>query len=448
MPSKTPTQSDPVNTSVDPQPSISQVAVDPQSAPPLLTATPSSSAPHGPNKPHNSGSPASIDPHLNCQSSIDPQRTLSLQAVDSLSSVPVSGPHGIIPVASLDPHPTVQSGSGSPSPKAVASAFYSPQVQQPPSQGAGQSRQPEGDPPVQAPASATSPRPILYPEAVITIGSQAVTAVASRPVIIDGSTFFINAPAAIIPGETIYLPSAAGARTSVPTQAPTPYAILTLGSQTFTAIHDSGFSNLIVIGSATIIVGGPATTINGQNVKAESWGVIINGNSRITFSEPAPATLTAGGIGVVDSSSIAITSGATTPVMNAVLTLGSQTLTAMRDSRSNNLIIIGSATLIVGGPAATIDGQTVSVAPAGVVLNSVSTIPLPKPSSAISAGGGIGGIIMSMLEPWASPSGTVTVGNSTTAPTQSIEPYRGGALGRRAYEGIMFVVVALMVALM
>lgn len=136
------------------------------------------------------------------------------------------------------------------------------------------------------------------------------------------------------------------------------------------------------------------------------------------------------------------------PTAHAILTLGSMALTAAHSSGLSSSIVVGSATLVVGGPAATINAHTVSAEPSGIVVNGVSTITLSGLSASTSAAGDIGGIVLSMLGPWESPaSSTAAVGKSTVAPNQTIEPFRGAASGRGQYERVTWLVVALIVAL-
>ena len=477
MPSRTATQLDAATNPVDPRPPPSQVSIDPQPATSLPAATPQSPAPQEPSKSHISATPVSPDPHLNGQSEADPQLAPSTTAARPQLSAPQqpNNPYHSASAASSEPLVNVQSGIQGPSQQAIASNLNSPQVESAPSHGAGQSRRPEGNPSIQGsfnPSVAATPQSIAWSGAVITIGSQVLTVVASRPVVIDGATLSIHGPAATMFKETIslglsavavgdsvvpyssLLPAAAGAPTLVLTRPATPHAIFTLGSQTLTAVRDSPSSGVVMIGSATLVIGGPPATINGQTVSAEPSGVILDGVSTITFSEPTVAPSTVEGIGGLISGSSAPTAGASTPVptkapsKTAVLTLGTHTLTAMYVSQSSNLIVVGTATLSVGGPAATMNGQTMSAERSAIVVNGVSTITLSDSSSATSTAGGIGGMIISMLGPWESPSGTGAVGNSTMTPSHSIELFSSAAPRRELYEAVTLLVIALIIALL
>lgn len=118
-------------------------------------------------------------------------------------------------------------------------------------------------------------------------------------------------------------------------------------------------------------------------------------------------------------------------INRVILTLGSQTLTAVQDSRPGNGIVVGSPTLIAGGPAVTIDGKMVSAKLLSVILDAVSTVTFTEPTSATSMAGGISGTLISVLGQWDSPSGTTAAGNSIGAHDQNIEQFSSAAPGRR-----------------
>jgi hypothetical protein len=66
-------------------------------------------------------------------------------------------------------------------------------------------------------------------------------------------------------------------------------------------------------------------------------------------------------------------SSSSPPLQIAVLVMGTETYTLAAD---NGNIIFGSATLVAGAAAQTIDGQSVSLGPDGVVIDGTSTFPL------------------------------------------------------------------------
>lgn len=121
-------------------------------------------------------------------------------------------------------------------------------------------------------------------------------------------------------------------------------AIFQIGSSTFTEVPGSN----LVLGSTTISAGGAAATVNGQLVSVGSSGIVVGG-SMLSFS--------------------AISTPGTTKVPIAVFTVGSQVLTETQGKP----LVIGSQTLPLNGPAATVGGEVISVASNGVVISSVST---------------------------------------------------------------------------
>ena len=130
-------------------------------------------------------------------------------------------------------------------------------------------------------------------------------------------------------------------------------AMYTAGSQTYTASHSGG---KLVIGALTITPGGPAMTLSGHTFSAATSGVMVDGSS-IQFSAlptPNPKADTVSG---------------------AVFSVGAGTFTASKDPSVND-VAIGSKTISLGGPAATVDGAVVSLGSNGVVWGGSMTVPL------------------------------------------------------------------------
>ncbi|KAI4088592.1 MAG: hypothetical protein L6R37_008172, partial [Teloschistes peruensis] len=164
--------------------------------------------------------------------------------------------------------------------------------------------------------------------------------------IINGQTITPGAPAITISGETIsLLPSGdalaidgatfpvpiPASATLLPTSAPD---LLTIDGFTFS--RDSK-SDLILNGQ-TITPGAPAITISGTiiSLRPSATAVVING-----ITDPIPA--------------------ATAP---PVLNLDGQSYTEISGSE----FVIGSQTLVAGGPAITVDGTALSLAPGATAL--------------------------------------------------------------------------------
>ncbi|KAL9077053.1 MAG: hypothetical protein Q9157_003501 [Trypethelium eluteriae] len=130
-------------------------------------------------------------------------------------------------------------------------------------------------------------------------------------------------------------------------------AVLTLGSQTLTALDEPGHSGIVVIGSQTLSLGGPLATIDGHVMSVGSNGLVIDGSSTVALATPLTAD-----------------SGSGTKA-TAVVSLGSDVVTASEES--NGDMVIGTQTLSVGGPALTIDGHVFSDGPNGVVIDGSRT---------------------------------------------------------------------------
>ena len=194
-----------------------------------------------------------------------------------------------------------------------------------------------------------------------TAGAEIVTANSASQYVVGGQTLTPGGPAVTVLGTRISLaPSGTevvvGSSTiglvpsSTPRPSPPP---LTLGSQIYTANSKSEYT----IGGQTLIPGGPALTVSGTRLSlAPSATQVVVGSNTIR-------------LGLV--------------VTSPPLTLGSQIYTA--DSKSE--YTIAGQTLIPGGPALTVSGTRLSLAPSAtqVVVGS-STIRLgpnftPPPST-------------------------------------------------------------------
>ncbi|KAL9096321.1 MAG: hypothetical protein Q9165_001318 [Trypethelium subeluteriae] len=200
------------------------------------------------------------------------------------------------------------------------------------------------------------------PQAVLTVGGQTYTAQSGSPLIIAGSTLSSNGPAAIISGQTISLGSTGVAINGQTTPfsaaaAPVgskPQAELTIGGRLYTAQSGSPF----IIGGSTIATNGPDVTVSGDTISVGSSGVVINGQT-MPFTAAPPST---------------------NP--QAVVTIGGQPYTA----QSASPLAIDGSTISINGPAATISGQTISLGSEGVQVNGQETpfsTPLPTNPEAV-----------------------------------------------------------------
>ena len=118
-------------------------------------------------------------------------------------------------------------------------------------------------------------------------------------------------------------------------------AVVTIGAETYTVASGGA----IILGSTTVIPGGPAATVSSQAVSIASNGVAV-GSKTASYLQPL--------------------AGASQPQPTAIITVESQAYTIAAGGSLN----VGSTTVAPGGSAATISGQVVSVAPQGVVVGS------------------------------------------------------------------------------
>lgn len=190
---------------------------------------------------------------------------------------------------------------------------------------------------------------------VLDINGVSLTALPGSNYIVGSQTLIPGGPAINVDGTPVSLAVSAtavvvGGSTVPLSGASTTPAVLAINGNTYTGISGSTF----LIGSQTLIPGGSAITVSGTPVSLplDATAVVVGGS---TFPLPNPAT--------------------TTPT---VLTIGGNRYTEM----SGSSFLIGSQTLIPGGPAITISGTPISlpVGATAVVVGS-STFPLPGPTT-------------------------------------------------------------------
>lgn len=184
----------------------------------------------------------------------------------------------------------------------------------------------------------------------VTVAGQTLIAEPSK-VIVAGITLLPGDPGVSISGTPVSLaPSGTLFINNNPmpiadTAPRTPYPILTVAGQVFTA-NPTGF----VVAGSYITPGAPAQLISGTPISFDSSGVIYVGDSTINL----PAVQT-------------------DPASAVLLTVGGQLFTA--NPTGFNL---GNSRVVPGGPAVTISGTPVSLAPSGVVVIGDSTVSLQQ----------------------------------------------------------------------
>jgi hypothetical protein len=164
-----------------------------------------------------------------------------------------------------------------------------------------------------------------------TVDLGAVTVINNTPISIDPGAIII-APANGSPG-SIFLVPTNGAQ---PNPKPTGVTVTSVGS-TPVVLDPSGD---VVIGGQALTPGDPALTISGTPITVNPTALII-GTSTLRLPNSTPATII--------------------PV--AVITLGSQTVTALPTG-----VLIASTLLTIGGPALTTNSETISLGPSGIVI--------------------------------------------------------------------------------
>ncbi|KAL9080607.1 MAG: hypothetical protein Q9157_000662 [Trypethelium eluteriae] len=185
------------------------------------------------------------------------------------------------------------------------------------------------------------------PAAIITIGGNPYTAYSGQSLVIAGTTIQPNGRGATIDGQKISIGAAgvvAGSQT-VPFSTPNSDAVFTIGSQVYTAHPGTP----LIIGSITLMPGGPAATISGETISMATNGVVVDGTT-LPYASATPGPATA---------------------IVAPFTLDGVPYTAYAlPSHPGTEVIVGPSgiltTLSVGGPAATISGQAISAVPGGV----------------------------------------------------------------------------------
>ncbi|KAF1346046.1 hypothetical protein BDV97DRAFT_401412 [Delphinella strobiligena] len=160
-------------------------------------------------------------------------------------------------------------------------------------------------------------------------------------------------------------------------------AMIEIGSTVYT-VSEEPVGGIAVDGT-TISENGPAVTISGVVVTAVADDVVVAGSTIYGFS----------GIGDVISTSIAGsadgpgTIDGATPSQEAMITIGGSPVTAYSMAGASGVVVVGSATLSLGGPAETLsNGDVVSLASGGIAVedsSSTSTIDFSYPSHSSSS---------------------------------------------------------------
>ncbi|KAI9667697.1 MAG: hypothetical protein M1821_000514 [Bathelium mastoideum] len=180
-----------------------------------------------------------------------------------------------------------------------------------------------------------------HPNAIVIGGTQTLSL--GQTTVVDGTSVSVGPQGVVIRGSTtLPLPH-------VGTSAdPRDYAAVKIDSKILTAYQQSG-QHVIVFGSSTLSVGGPALTTAGEVISVASTGIVVvssGSTSTYMFSTAAKS-------GVLTNSAIEV---------EAAFTLGGEKLTVYEVAGQSGKAVLFRAdgepvTLVAGGSAATIDGQ-------------------------------------------------------------------------------------------
>ncbi|KAL9087673.1 MAG: hypothetical protein Q9165_006597 [Trypethelium subeluteriae] len=291
--------------------------------------------------------------------------------------------------------------------------------------------------------------------AVFTAGETVYSAQAGKPLIVNGITLSPGGGAATVDGQIISLGVSDimfGTRTLQFDDAAAVTAsgaVITIGSSLLTAITQNGH---FAIGSEVLAIGGPAETIAGETVSVASLGIVIGGTTHSFSQIPAaatssseleasfsisgtpytayespdnpstavifgangiPTTISVGGSAAtidgqavsLDSAGVIVGSSSITPSSASVTGIPEQEATFSDPTghihtawegigSGSSAVLDGSVTLEAGGPAVTVDGEVVSLATDGLVVNGTNTVGFAVatgPSNRGTASGSPGG---------------------------------------------------------
>jgi len=290
--------------------------------------------------------------------------------------------------------------------------------------------------------------------ATFTLAGQTHTATQSDSLAINRQTLSVGGGAITVGGQVVSIAPDGivideTTHSFTPQGTPAPGALVTLSDGT---VYSVAQNEPVILGSKTISAGGIAATVGGQVVSIAPNGIVVDGTTKQfgTESTAAPEavftlvngrtysvaqggaltlgsrTVSVGGSAVtvgdqvisLASDGVVITPAASASVlgagttMQAVITLGSETLTAIYTSGASGAAYVADGTtLTVGGADATIDGQIVSAALEGIVIDGSGTASrMTVASSRLSRS--IGSVM-----PTAMPSTTAEVGSGNPLPS-------------------------------
>jgi hypothetical protein len=191
---------------------------------------------------------------------------------------------------------------------------------------------------------------------------------------LDGQTLTPGGPAITVDGQTISLASAGlvedGSTVPFDSQATSNEIVapITASGSTYTAFEDPSHPGTWIVDGTTLSAGGPAITFHGETISAASNGLIVDGSS-VPLTTQTPT--------VEDVAYFIDEDGVTHTVL---ATLGASTA-----------VVDGSITLTLGGSGTTVDGESLSLASGGLVVDGTTeswglTTVMMANGSAVSTG--------------------------------------------------------------
>ncbi|KAJ9619936.1 hypothetical protein H2203_008210 [Taxawa tesnikishii (nom. ined.)] len=244
--------------------------------------------------------------------------------------------------------------------------------------------------------------------------------------VIQGQTVSAGGSAVTVNGQTVTMGSS-GIVVANPTETTTvsfvtttfspiiqTIATVALGSKTITAIQQAVSSGIVVLeGSSTLTLGGPAITSSESVISLGSSGLVVAGSS------------------TTEAASFFTTAIASLTEVQAIITVGAEEITAYQMAGSSGIVAFAGSSLLIGGPAITVDNTVISAAADGVVVGSTTvpyaTVTLPAAVTEAS------GLVASRLGPW-SASKITNISTSGSA-VRSFADAPTLASGSGAHEG-------------
>ncbi|MCJ1437517.1 hypothetical protein MMC27_006904 [Xylographa pallens] len=224
----------------------------------------------------------------------------------------------------------------------------------------GQTPSPVASPGIVTPSTTlTPPAPYYLTTGALKTNTIVQPLVSTSPPAPDGVTL----PTASVPPNSVSVPLIAPAISESPPIPPSPattapaLSIIALGGSTITENSVSQYA----VGSKTLVPGGPAITVSGTiiSLATSASAIIVNG---VTQSLPQVPSLQTSGL-----------------PPKPFVTIGGSVITP----NTAGLYLVGTQTLVAGGPAITVAGAIISLATSAIIVNGLTQTlsPVVTPSA-------------------------------------------------------------------